>query len=260
MQWSASSEGSAGVTVNVPTRTVLFDDIKARFAQGEGFCVATLNLDHVVKLRDSEDFLKAYLQHTHVTADGNPIVWLQRLAGQQVDLMTGSDLVVPLAGLAAENGRSIAFFGSSDDVLKGAEKHLTETFPDLRIVAKIAPPMGFDPTGPAADAYIEELSASGADMCLLALGAPKQELFAAYAHRKLSHMGFLSIGASLDFLAGTQRRAPKWVRRIAAEWLWRLLSNPRRLAARYASCIVILPRLFARALKSRFTGGLGAAQ
>lgn len=257
MQWSANSDGAA-VSVNVPSRAVLFQDLRARMISRQGFRLATLNLDHTVKLRHSPTFLQAYLQHSHVTADGNPIVWLLRLAGQRVDLMTGSDLVVPLTGLAAETGTQVAFFGSSEDVLDKAATALMSAHPDLQIVARIAPPMGFDPQGPAADGFIKELNASGAGLCLVALGAPKQELFAAYAGAKLPDMGFVSIGASLDFLAGRERRAPRLMRRFAAEWLWRLAQNPRRLAGRYGACLAILPRLFLRALRTRLSGGVGA--
>ena len=64
-------------------------------------------------------------------------------------------------------------------------------------------------------------------------------------------MGFLSVGAGLDFVAGTQARAPALVRALAAEWLWRLVTDPRRLARRYASCLAILPGLAHEALSAR---------
>lgn len=83
------------------------------------------------------------------------------------------------------------------------------------------------------------------------MGAPKQERFAARAQKTLTETGFLSIGAGLDFISGAQVRAPKWVQAVAAEWLWRMLSNPRRLAARYAECILALPGLTVKALSAR---------
>jgi len=88
----------------------------------------------------------------------------------------------------------------------------------------------------------------------LALGAPKQERFAARAQQTLGAVGFLSIGAGLDFVSGAQRRAPAWVRAIAAEWLWRMLSNPRRLAARYGACLAALPGLTLHAIGARRRG------
>jgi N-acetylglucosaminyldiphosphoundecaprenol N-acetyl-beta-D-mannosaminyltransferase len=83
------------------------------------------------------------------------------------------------------------------------------------------------------------------------LGAPKQELFAAHAVSKVDTVGFISIGAGLDFIAGTQTRAPKFIRLIAAEWLCRLLTNPQRLGMRYARCIAVMPQFCWCALKAR---------
>lgn len=251
IDWSAREPAADRIAVTATSQRALLDDLGARMAQGEGYAVATLNLDHLVKLDRDPAFRAAYLAHTHVTADGNPILWLSRLAGRPINLVTGSDLVLPVARLAAERDVPVVLFGATEPVLAAAGEALTKAVPGLRIAARIAPPMGFDPAGPAADAAIAELGASGAGLCLLALGAPKQEIFAARAAEALPAMGFLSIGAGLDFLAGTQTRAPVWVRRIAAEWLWRLAGNPRRLARRYADCFAVLPRHASAALRTR---------
>ena len=128
---------------------------------------------------------------------------------------------------------------------------MTVQYPGLNVVLTLAPPMGFDPDSDAAGEAIETIRQSGARLVYLALGAPKQERFAARAQAALPEAGFLSIGASLDFIVGTQVRAPAWVRRLALEWVWRLLSNPKRLAGRYVSCFAILPGLVLRALSSR---------
>ena len=104
------------------------------------------------------------------------------------------------------------------------------------------------------DEILAELAASGARLCFLALGAPKQEILAARGHGLLPQVGFVSIGAGLDFIAGAQVRAPVWVRRIAMEWAWRMLGNPRRLAKRYAQCALVLPGLMAQA-KREAKGG-----
>jgi exopolysaccharide biosynthesis WecB/TagA/CpsF family protein len=242
---------TTGVVLNTPSAPALLADMRARLAAGRGFTVATLNLDHVVKLRRDPAFCKAYAAHSHVVADGNPIVWLARLSGQEMELAPGADLVDPAMALAAELDVPVAFLGGTEDALAAAAEALGRRHPGLRVVARIAPPMGFDPDGPGADAAIARLEASGARLCLLALGAPKQERFAARAAARLPRMGFLSIGAGLDFVAGHQRRAPGAVRALKAEWLWRLASDPRRLAARYGACIAVLPGLAAAALRAR---------
>ena len=229
----------------------LLSVLRDRFRARRGFALATLNLDHLVKLRHDSAFLAAYLRHDLVVADGNPVVWLSRLAGRPVGLVPGADMVVPMARLAAEAGASVALVGSTEAALHAAGEALCDRVPGLVIAARIAPPMGFDPLGAQGTEVIAALRASGAGLCLLALGAPKQEIFAARAHAALPHMGFASIGAGLDFIAGVQPRAPLWARRLALEWLWRMLSSPRRLVPRYARCAAILPRLMVAAWRLR---------
>ena len=227
--------------------SVLTERLQAR----RGFALATLNLDHLVKLQQDRAFLAAYAQHDLVVADGNPVVWLSRLAGRPVGLVPGADMVVPMARLAAEAGVSVALVGSTEAALQAAGDGLCARIPGLVIATRIAPPMRFDPMGQQGAEVIAVLRASGAGLCLLALGAPKQEIFAARAHAALPHMGFASIGAGLDFIAGKQPRAPLWVRRLALEWLWRALSSPRRMLPRYAHCVAILPGLMREAWRLR---------
>lgn len=249
MNWGL---GTTPVTVTVDDRAALLADLERRLAQGQGFSVATLNLDHAVKLGRDTAFGTAYAAHTHVTADGNPVVWLSRLAGQTgVRLVPGSELIVPVARIAARLDLPVAFFGATEASLTAAAKGLMAQVPGLRVVLTLAPPMGFDPDGPAADDAIRAIGDSGARVVFLALGAPKQERFAARAQKALPAAGFLSIGAGLDFVSGAQVRAPVWVRAIAAEWLWRLAHEPRRLAGRYAACIAVLPGLTVKALAAR---------
>ncbi|MFC0279305.1 WecB/TagA/CpsF family glycosyltransferase [Falsigemmobacter intermedius] len=240
--------------VNIPDRARLMAELRERMRQRRGFALATLNLDHLVKLRQDEAFLDAYLAQDLVVADGNPVVWLSRLAKKPVSLVPGSELVVPMAELARDSGLSIALFGSSDAALADAAQDLTRRLPGLQISARIAPPMGFDPQSPAADALLAEVRDSGAGLCFLALGAPRQEILAARARSIAPQTGFASIGAGLDFLGGHQKRAPVWVQKIAMEWLWRMLSSPRRLAGRYLRCALLLPELVADALRLRRGG------
>jgi len=223
-----------------------------RFAKKQGFSIATINLDHTVKLRQDHEFCTAYGAHTHVTADGNPIVWLSRLAGQSdVNLVPGSELIEPLCKLAAQQKVPVALFGATEDSLDAAAKALRARIADIDVVLCLAPPMGFDPVGAAATEAIEKIRESGARLVFLALGAPKQERFATFASTALPQTGFVSIGAGLDFISGAQVRAPSWVRAMSLEWVWRMLGNPRRLAMRYAACIAIMPRLTWRAYRSR---------
>lgn len=239
------------VQVNIADRPALEKAVRQRLAARHGFALATLNLDHLAKLGSDRVFHGAYQAQDFVVADGNPIVWLARLAGTPLELMPGSDLVVPLCHLAAEAGVAVGFIGSTDDALEQTADTLRLRVPGLRVVSQIAPPMGFDPMSQAAADTITQLREDGAGLCFLALGAPKQEILAARARALAPEIGFVSVGAGLDFLAGHQTRAPQWVRDIAMEWLWRAATNPSRLVPRYARCAAILPRHALAALRQR---------
>ena len=257
LEWTAPGEDR--VTVTVPDAETLLASLSERIDAGEGFAVATLNLDHAVKLKRDPAFAAAYAAHTHITADGNPVVWLSRIAGQRdVRLVPGSELIEPVAALAAEKGVPLGLFGATEASLTAAGDALEVAHPGLRVPLRLAPPMGFDPDGPEALAAIDAIGQSGVRVVFLALGAPKQERFAARAFAALPHVGFLSIGAGLDFVSGAQTRAPKAVRGMAGEWLWRLAGSPRRLGPRYAACLAALAGLTGRALATRRRAARGA--
>ncbi len=99
-----------------------------------------------------------------------------------------------------------------------------------------------------ADHAIELIRESGARLCFVALGAPRQEVFAARCLDELDGTGVLCIGAALDFIAGTQKRAPSVTQKAGLEWAWRMLNNPSRLGPRYARCMAAVPGLVARTL------------
>lgn len=240
------------IEVNVPTMAQLQSAVREKFSSKQGFALATLNLDHLVKMSGDAGFLDVYRAQDLVVADGNPIVWFSRLAKSPVDLLPGSDLVIPLAEWARDEGRPVALLGSTEDALARAAVYLEGSVLDLQVVCKIAPPFGFDPNGEDAAKMLAEIEASGAGLCFLALGAPKQETLAARGRDIAPSVGFASIGAGLDFLAGTQTRAPDWARRFAVEWLWRLLQNPQRMWKRYVYCMAIVPGQFFAALGKRF--------
>ena len=246
--------GTTDIRITHPDAAAVLADVGARLRAGQGFALATINLDHLVKLGRDPGFLAAYAAQDFVVADGNPIVWLSRLARQPVQLVPGSDLVLPLVRAAAAAGRPLSLLGSTDAALQAAMERFQSLVPGLQAGLLIAPPMGFDPEGPAAQDMLARLQALGPGLCLIALGAPKQERLAALGRKVAPSVGFASVGAGVDFVAGRQTRAPQWVRRLAMEWLWRALSSPRRQIPRYAACAAILPGQAMQALRLRSAG------
>lgn len=230
-----------GWPINIASQQQAVAEICTAARQGISFATFTLNLDHLVKLRRDARFRRAYSLARFVTADGAPVARIASWQGTPIKRTTGADLVIPLAQEAARSKLPIFLFGTTNDVLARAGRVLAESSDDqLDIVGTQSPPQGFDPEGPEADKALDRIAQSGARLCFVALGAPKQELFAARAVERGIPVGFICVGAALDFLVGAQSRAPKGMQDRGLEWLWRLGTNPRRLASRYASCAMIL--------------------
>jgi len=235
--------GPARVRVTCRDRATLMTEVGRRLGTGRGFTLATLNVDHLEKLRRDPAFARAYAAHDLVVADGNPVVWLAALSGERLELVPGSELVTPLVSAAAAQDLSVALIAGSQKAADLAAEALQRKMPGLQVALRTAPGFPFDPDGPEAEALIGRLRESGARLCLLGVGAPRQERFAARASAALPQVGFASVGAGLDFVAGLQRRAPKAFRRARMEWVWRALSSPRRLGPRYLKGAAILPGL-----------------
>jgi len=233
-----------GWAINTPDMETAISRIIGRAKSRDAFTVFTLNLDHLVKLRSDERFRRAYSNADIVTADGAPVAWLARLQEPSVTRATGSDMLLPLLDAAAAAGLPVFLFGSTEAVLTKAAHEITNVTDGLvKIAGMLSPSRAFDPEGDEADRAIETIKKSGARICIVALGAPKQEIFAEHARAGGLACGMICSGASLDFLAGTQIRAPGLFRKLGLEWIWRLATNPRRLAKRYAECAIVLADL-----------------
>lgn len=241
-----------GWPITLANGSEAIDAVMAAARDGEGFSLVTLNVDHLVKLRRDDRFRKAYRAARFVTADGEPVARLARAHAPRIQRTTGADLVIPLARAAAAHEIPVFLFGSSDEVLAKSARHLQGvTAGAIDIAGSLSPGSGFDPEGPEADAALDVITRSGAKLCFLALGAPKQEIFAARALEKGSDIGFVSVGAALDFLAGAQIRAPEFFQKHGLEWSWRLATQPVRLAPRYLSCAWILADIVVRGAHSK---------
>lgn len=249
-----------GITINMPTMDDAVSSIVDAAQQGHGFSVCTLNLDHVVQLKTRRDFRSAYQRARFVTADGFPIVMLGRLAKTPLKRTTGADLVIPICEQASRYGLPIFLLGSNDATLSQTKHRLMQRFPGLDVAGTYAPGANFDPHSAEADDAIARIRASGARLCFVALGAPRQEIFAARCLDHAPGVGLLCIGAALDFIAGTQTRAPRFAQKSGLEWFWRASRNPRRLAPRYARCMAVLPGLLAKTVPQIFDAHMGKAK
>lgn len=205
--------------------------------------VVTPNLDHAVQLRENERLRAAYRAAALVLADGMPLVWASRLGGTPLpQRVTGSDLT-PNALAAAPNGTRVFLLGGSEEASAAAERNVTERYANLSIVGRISPPRGFEYDPDWSDRIVAAITESRARLVIVGLGAPKQELWAHAHAARLPGTVLLCVGATIDFLAGTVARAPRWMQKTGLEWIHRLLSDPGRLLRRYAKDAWYLPRL-----------------
>jgi len=232
--------GFAGaVAINAPTLAFAVAEVMKRAERGEGFTLFTLNLDHLVKMRETPAFAAVYRRANLVTADGWPIVWLARREHVACERTTGADLVDPVCKRAAESGVPVYFVGPGANAQARALTALKARYEKINIAGASAPWFSAQPAAEDIDALAERIRASGARLVFVALGAPKQELVADLLAARCPGVGFMCVGAALDFISGETRRAPIWMRTTNLEWLWRMLHDPRRLAWRYAKCAAI---------------------
>ncbi|MEM7309041.1 MAG: WecB/TagA/CpsF family glycosyltransferase [Planctomycetota bacterium] len=216
--------------------------------------VATANADFLTQAKRHRELHLALETADMVTADGQPLVWLSRLAGTPVEeRVAGSDLVLPLIAHAARTGTSVYLLGATDDVLRIVRQRFLAEHPGLEVAGVFSGRVDVDDaTGMRRLAKRIELS--GAGLLLVALGCPKQELFLLrYGPATGASLG-IGVGASLDFLAGRSTRAPRWVQRLGLEWTHRLACEPRRLGKRYARNFAYLLRLTTSLMRRRLLG------
>lgn len=210
------------------------DAIAAMVEDRTGGVVFTPNVDHVVMAEENPRFREAYAAADLSLADGMPVLWASRLLGVALpEKVSGSDLVVPLMERADRGRWRIYILGGAPGVAARAGERIVERFPAVRIAGTDAPVIDMSQPPSARAALIERVGATEPDLVLVALGAPKQELFIAEAAAALRPAVLLGVGAAIDFIAGTARRAPPWVSAAGFEWLYRLVREPRRLWRRY---------------------------
>ena len=197
---------------------------------GRGGLVFTPNVDHVVKADADPRLREAYSAADLSLPDGQWVIWASRLLGTPLaGKVSGSDFVLPLARMAAARGLSMYLLGGAPGVADEAARRLREAT-SVRICGAEAPRI--DLSAPD-ESIVERVARAKPDLVLVALGAPKQEI---WSHRNLERLRpavMLGVGASLDFVAGRVRRAPPWMSRWGMEWMFRLALEPRRLARRY---------------------------
>ena len=243
----------------------------AEARDGRARLVSTLNVDFLVNSLGTAfsrprhpELLEVLRASDLVTADGFPIVWLSRLMGRPLPgRVCGSDMVPAIAARAARDGLSLFLLGGGEGAAAEAASTLQQQNPGLRIAGTAAPMVRTAGPGLAAaaeddEALLQIINESGADILLVGLGNPKQELWFNRNRSGLRTPVSIGVGGTFEFVTGRVSRAPKRWQQLNLEWLFRLSQDPGRLWKRYGKGLFKMALLAAPVLTARAAESLTA--
>jgi N-acetylglucosaminyldiphosphoundecaprenol N-acetyl-beta-D-mannosaminyltransferase len=213
------------------------DVIEQWIAGRDQHYVCVTGVHGVVESQDDPALREIHNGAGMVTPDGMPLVWISRLFGQrQVDRVYGPDLMLALCERSASPGAPGGYrhflYGGGEGVPEMLAERLKGRFPGLQIAGTYSPP--FRPLTPQEDEdVVAMINEAKPDVVWVGLSTPKQERWM-HAHQgRIEAPVMIGVGAAFDFHAGLKRQAPYWMQRSGTEWLFRMLTEPRRLAGRY---------------------------
>jgi exopolysaccharide biosynthesis WecB/TagA/CpsF family protein len=253
----ASRVRVAGVPIDRVDMSGALERLRYALVHRRQVQVATVNTDFLVRAQGQPGVRRVLEGCDLNVADGAPVVWLSRLMGRPLPArVAGADLVPRLVAEAAARGAGVFLLGGEGGAAEAAARRLSNELPELRIAGWHEPPRAsLDDLNGGSDEIVETIRSSGAQVLLVALGNPKQELWIARHRERLPDVSVaVGVGCVFDLWAGRVRRAPAWMQRAGLEWLHRLLAEPRRLAGRYLKDGVWLLLLSAGALRERWLG------
>jgi len=240
--------------VDPVTLTGALDEIERLVQARQGGTVFTPNVDHVVIGEHDARFRTAYQSVSLSLVDGMPLCWAARALGHPVpEKVSGSDLVMPLVERAAARNWRVYLLGGAPGVGALAVTRLKEQLPGIQIVGTDAPRISLDADPAEWRPIATRIAETRPDLILVAFGAPKQEIFSTEMRAILNPAVMVCVGAGIDFIAGTLKRAPAWMSRSGLEWLYRLSREPRRLAGRYLVRDPQFVMIFGRQLGRKLT-------
>ncbi len=222
------------VPIDAVTRDDALEAVEALVRRGAGGAVFTPNVDHIMIADENARMREAYARANLSLADGMPVLWASRLLGHPLpEKVSGSDFVPLLLDHAAERAWRVYFLGGAPGVAELAREKLRERLPRLQVVGVDVPQIDADDPPERWQPVVDRIREARPHLVFVALGAPKQEIFINAVREELRPAVLLAVGGSLDFVAGTIPRAPRWMSRSGLEWLFRLSREPRRLWRRY---------------------------
>jgi N-acetylglucosaminyldiphosphoundecaprenol N-acetyl-beta-D-mannosaminyltransferase len=239
-----------GVTVDPITIAELHKCIAKAIARGERWIIANHNLRSVY-LYHRDPKMRAFFTKAQVIhIDGMPLVYWARVLGYPVTKqhrVTYVDWVHPLMATAAAEGWRVFYLGGKPGVAARAAEKLRRQYPGLVLETR----HGYF-TPEENDAVLEEIARFQPHVLMVGMGMPRQEHWVLDNLERISANAILTAGACFDYVAGVVPMPPRWMGRMGLEWLYRLWSEPRRLARRYLLEPWFLVPLAFRDLSARF--------
>ncbi|WP_206678039.1 WecB/TagA/CpsF family glycosyltransferase [Martelella limonii] len=198
--------------------------------QNEKQSVAFVNAHCINTYQDDASYRWAIGKADHVLPDGSGMKLAAKMQKTSFEEnLNGTDLFVPLCREAAQRGLSVYFFGSKQGVAEDAAEKARELAPGLKVAGTRH---GYFTKDDEAG-IIDAINGSCADIVLVALGVPMQDVWIARNRHRLNANLVMGVGAQFDFWAGRVSRAPHLLRKTGFEWVWRLMMEPKRMAKRY---------------------------
>lgn len=230
-----NSQSILGANVDVLTWEEAIEQIVRWGEKHESRYICVCNVHSVVTASRDQNFKMAISDADMATPDGAPIAWALRQMGfPSQKRINGPDLMWKYFGEAERLGQSVFFYGSAEETLEKLCSSIARAFPDLIVAGTHSPP--YRSLSKQEDALdVEMINRSGAHIVFVGLGCPTQEKWMA-AHRGRINAVMIGVGAAFDYHSGVIKRAPLWMQRRGLEWLYRLLTEPRRLYKRYLIC------------------------
>ncbi len=240
-----------GITIHKFSMNEAIDVLQEWIQFGGAECkyVVTPNVDHIVQLDKNATFKQAYSRASMVVADGRPVVLASKILGKPLpETVPGSDLVPNIFERFQQKNLPLKIYllGAMPGVGEVAAANIKSQWPVVEVVGILSPDFGFEKDSAYCDRICQSVAEAKADLLVIGLGAPKQEIWVDKHAHKLPVKVALCVGATIDFLAGNKPRAPMWMRKFGLEWLHRMCSEPKRLVKRYLVDAIIFPRLFLR--------------
>ena len=222
------------------TEDIFFSQINLDIKNKEKKLIVTPNLDVLRMSYKNEEYQKVINNASYVTGDGMIVRRLSKMYKKNIFNLSGSDMANPLLELADKNGYSIMLIGGAEGVAIKANNNVKEKYKNINVLTSICPKYGFEKDKVEAKRIISIINSNNPDIVLFCCGSPKSEYFISKNFNSLVNATYFCLGSTIDNIAGTIKRAPKWMSKIGFEWLYRLFKEPKRLFKRYFLDVLFL--------------------